>query len=489
MHREMLAIDLPGVIAVARAQNLDVLRARQEVEASKGRYQSTVGSALPALTPGTSFEHVDGTVRASEGNLIGVGFETFQVNAAVQWITNPGQVIYEAIAAKKRLSASERQEQAVIIETLRLAADQYWELVLAQTRVTTAREAVAEAEELLRINQLRERVGTGVPADVLRAEARLAEHQQDLVTALNGFYDTSVVLAVTLRLDSSVTLVPKMEQLPATTLVRQECTLDELLEYALAYRPDLKAVRSLVEAAAASKGATWWGDFGPQFQVGYQYGGITGHADNVTPGQGISSNLIVNPLTADGSFVSNPVANGIVKEGISRASQRAAGSRDGTYSFSDQQRLTAGAGWHLSLAAIGDLKTAGAVEQQEIIEAERRLEQARAQVIVAREASRATAQLIPLTQRQLTSAEEAYRLTQANLEAGTMTLLDVLQAEDVVDLARLRRAEAVVRYNQSQVDLLASLGLLEPGAFLESTRQTSAEVTSADEAAGLPTDK
>jgi outer membrane protein TolC len=42
-----------------------------------------------------------------------------------------------------------------------------------------------------------------------------------------------------------------------------------------------------------------------------------------------------------------------------------------------------------------------------------------------------------------------------------MLLLDVLQAEDLVDSARLRHAEAVLRYNQSQVKLLAALGLLE----------------------------
>ena len=42
-----------------------------------------------------------------------------------------------------------------------------------------------------------------------------------------------------------------------------------------------------------------------------------------------------------------------------------------------------------------------------------------------------------------------------------MLLLDVLQAEDELDNARLRYAQAVARYNQSQVRLLASLGLLD----------------------------
>ena len=41
----------------------------------------------------------------------------------------------------------------------------------------------------------------------------------------------------------------------------------------------------------------------------------------------------------------------------------------------------------------------------------------------------------------------------------------VLRAEDLLDSARLRHADAVLRYNQSQINLLAALGLLEERTF------------------------
>ena len=44
-----------------------------------------------------------------------------------------------------------------------------------------------------------------------------------------------------------------------------------------------------------------------------------------------------------------------------------------------------------------------------------------------------------------------------------MTTLDVLHAESVAAQARLRYSDAVVHYNQAQVKLLASMGLLEEG--------------------------
>lgn len=461
MQREMLAIDLPAVLRTALAQNLDIRQARQQVEASQGIWESAVGAALPAVLVNAPFEHVDGTVRAVNGELLGAGFNTFQLYTAAQWITNPGQVVYQLIASRKHLIASEQVGKAVVLNTMRQSAIGYYALALAQTRVSTAHKGVAEAEELLRIEQLRNRAGTGVPADELRAEARLAEFQQDLVRAINGFYQASVALALTLRLDASVTLVPSAAKLSQVTLVRPDLPFDDLLEMAVVFRPDLKSVRVLAEQAAALRGATWWGSWGPQFQVGYQYGGITGHADNVVPAQGIPNNLIVNPVSENGTFSSNPVANGVIKELISRGSTKLAHRGDQTAGFDSQERFNAGVGWRFTLSAFGDLRAARAAEERALIEAQRQFEIVRAQVVLALESSKTQSELARLAQRQVVSADEALRLSLANLNAGTMTTLDVLQAQDAANQARLRHADAIVGYNQSQINLIAAIGLLD----------------------------
>ena len=251
--------------------------------------------------------------------------------------------------------------------------------------------------------------------------------------------------------------------------MRDDLPIEELLEIAVAFRPDLESVRAIVEAVAADTGATWWGAYGPQLSLAYQYGGITGHANNVVPGEGIPSNLIVNPASPSGAFSPNPVVNGFIKEGILRGSRRLDGSEDQTFSFSDQQRASAGLGWRLSLSSFGDLKTARAVEQQAIIEAMRQLDRVRAQVVIAAQASKAHAELTSLGRHRIASAAEVLRLSEANLKAGTMTTLDVLQAQDAVTQARLRYAEAVVGYNQSQVNLLAAIGVLDEGTLARSS--------------------
>ncbi len=465
MYTEMLPIDLPTVAGVAAAENFDIRAAREAVVSSRGALESTIGAALPAIVPTALFEHVEGTVRATEGNLVGVGFKTFQPSIAVQWVINPGRVIYDIVAAKKRLAASEHRERAVILEILRRGASQYYDLVLAQAAVAAAGESVAEAEELLRITELQVQTGTGVPADAMHAEARLAGRRQELMTALNDFYQASITLTLTLHLDASITLVPSIEELPPTQLVRDDLTIEQLLDLAVAFRPDLQSVRSLVEAVEADRDATWWGEFGPRVAVSYQYGGITGHANNVVSGQGIPGNLIVNSASSSGTFSSQPLVNGFIKEGILRGSKRAGGRSDRSFGFSDQQRFRAETGWRLSLASFGELKRAKAAARQAVIEAWRQIDQVRAEVVSAAQESKTHRALIDLAHRQVTAATEAFRLSEANLSAGTMTTLDLLQAQDAIAQARLRYAEAVVRYNKSQVDLLAALGLLEQQSF------------------------
>ncbi|MCZ6817766.1 MAG: TolC family protein [Planctomycetota bacterium] len=476
MYRELVAIDLPAIVRLASADNIEIRLSKYQVQQSKGRLESVVGGVFPALVPNAIFERLDGGFRNTDGRIFDVGINSFQMGIALQWIINPGSVVYEIIASKKRLAASRHRERSVQMEVLRTAATQFYGLVLTQARVSAAYQAVTEAEELLRINQLRARTGTAVPADELRAEAELAERHQDLALAMNALYNASLALTETLQLeDPTTTLIPKMDSLPPINLVRADYPIDELLAIAVQFRPDLEALRVLAEAAGADRGATWWGGFGPQFEVGYRYGGITGHANNVDKGTGVPGNLIINPLSSSGAFSGNPVVNGFVKEGIARLSRRAEGDGDRTYKFRDQRRAHVGVGAKWSLSAFGDLKSADAVEQQSVLQAEQMLLRVKTQVVRAQQASRTNLSLIAMAKRQMDAAEEALRLTRASLQAGAMTTLDVLHAQDAVARARLRHAEAVVRYNQAEVDLLAALGLLDMSSLLAADGESVAQ--------------
>jgi outer membrane protein TolC len=408
---------------VATARNLDIELARQQVESSRGRYEASVEAIFPVIAPNVVYQYLHGPNQNANGTLVLTNFNNLIPAITLQWIMNPGRVYYDIVAAKRRLEASDRREQSVVLDTLRSAAVEYYDLVLQQARVAAARQAVSEAEEALRLTELRVRAGTALAADLARAKASLAGRRQDLLLAVNAFYQASLALTGTLQLDPVVTLIPAPNQIEQLALVKDELNVDELLATAVRYRPDLEEARILLAATEADKGAVLWGALGPQFQAAYTYGGFA------TDAQGH------------------------------------------VYHLREQQKAYASAGFALSMSTFGQAKTASANVHASQIDVQRQLELVRIQVVGAQQASITNANLIPIAQDQVESAQEALRLAQANLKAGTMLLLDVLQAEDELDVARVRYADAVVHYNQSQVNLLASLGLLSTSTMTLPTTQ------------------
>src|SRR5262249_7168213 len=156
---------------------------------------------------------------------------------------------YDIVASKRRLEATQRQEQATKLVALRDAINQYYDLALAQAQVAVAKQAVAEAEGSYRLTRSRVRIGDALAADEMRARSALGARQQDLLLAVNAFYQSSLALSLTLHLDAAVTLVPSAARIEQTMLVRDDLTIDNLLAMAIEYRPDLLQARQLLAAA------------------------------------------------------------------------------------------------------------------------------------------------------------------------------------------------------------------------------------------------
>jgi outer membrane protein TolC len=426
MYRELLPIDLVSAARVALAGNDELELARARVAQREGEASRAAGALVPVLSPGLAFEKVDGAVRATAGNAIDASFVTWSPFLLAELVVNPGKASWELVAARKRLLAAKHAERAQQVETLRRAALDYHALLLAQVRVDAARRSVAEARELLRITQARARAGTAVQADERTAQAEVARREQDLILALRAFEESSIGLAVTLDLDPAVTLAPSEERVELRTLVRDDVGIDELLAIAVEQRDDLAAVRALYDASSASSRAARWSAFGPTAALGARYGGIRGSAEDV--------------------------------EGLG----------DVSYALHDQLRLGAAGSAQLSWSSLGDVEVADAIGRQAGVAAARSLLAVRAQVVAADRDRRAQRELVPLARDEVAAADEALRLARRQLEIGTLTALDVLQRESAAARARVAHATALVRHNQSQIDLLAALGVLDLAALAAS---------------------
>jgi outer membrane protein TolC len=187
MYRERLTVDLESVTRVASLDNVGILEAQQQVEASHGQLEAAAAAVLPTVGPGVALYHLQGVNTNAQGVLQLAHFTTLNPAILVHWAVNPGQVYFNVVASKKRLLASGQQERSVVMQTVQTAALQYYDLVLAQARVAVSREALAEATELLRLASIRVDAGFGLPVDVTRSRSTLAGRQQDLAVALNSF--------------------------------------------------------------------------------------------------------------------------------------------------------------------------------------------------------------------------------------------------------------------------------------------------------------
>ena len=210
-----------------------------------------------------------------------------------------------------------------------------------------------------------------------------------------------------------MTLVPKSRALAARSLVRDDLGIERLMALAVAWHPDLQSVRDLAAAAGADTNAVIWGAGMPSLQAGYQPGWF----GSSVPGQNF------------------PPKN--------------------------QEIATANVGWVFNPAIFGQAKTAGANQRIAGLEVTRLLQQVGDQVVISAQDSATSARLIPIARQQVTAAQEALRITQENFAVGTGLFLDLLQAQDAVNQARLNHANAITSYNQAQVNLLAALGLID----------------------------
>ena len=83
--------------------------------------------------------------------------------------------------------ASKAGEAAVRNELIYQVNRGYYGVLEAQSFVKVQKETVESLEESLRIANERFKAGSAVKTDVLNLEVKLAQAQQDLISAQNGF--------------------------------------------------------------------------------------------------------------------------------------------------------------------------------------------------------------------------------------------------------------------------------------------------------------
>jgi len=404
-----LAIDLASALELAGGRSPDIQLARvKEREAENVSFGQRF-ALIPGVTPlFRAFDH-RGQAQPQNATNVYVFRQNFlfQPVIAARWW--PGPVVFEMLAAARREDASRAATEAVRADTELGAAEGYFELVKGHALVAIAAEAVAEAREEKRHEESLFTKGAGIRAHVLRAEAELADHQQDLVLAQGRVAVASARLAALLQLDPEVELVPR-ELFPAPmTLLPDELRVTNLIDKGFDDRPELREARSELEAREHMRESVLYGPLSP----------------------------FVTPLIQTGAF----------------------GPTLGKMHFSQDAMVLVG--WNVGPGGLLDvprIREASYRMQRQQLEIDslkahiqREVAEAKAKVVAAEDS-------LSAARAEVDAASEYLRLSKDRLAKGVAIQLEVLDAERSFTRAQGRLVEAIVSYDEAEWELLRATG-------------------------------
>ena len=135
-------IDLPTVLRLAEAQNIDIKIAREKLNEANANHTSALSQFFPWLSPGISYRRHDDLIQTVEGKLIEVHKQSYAPGATVGAQLDVGEALYKSLAARQQSRVAGFALDAQRQETAATAAQHYFALLLAQAAVGIAGEAV-----------------------------------------------------------------------------------------------------------------------------------------------------------------------------------------------------------------------------------------------------------------------------------------------------------------------------------------------------------
>jgi len=175
------SIDLPTALRLANAQNIDVQIARESVHQAEAQRTSAIEQFLPSITPGLGYHRRDGVAQASPSGIIGnAAYQSVQPGGSVVAQIAVGDAYFNALAARRLVTASheglETQQQSAVL----LAAQGYFELLKARALAGVLQTTLSISQNYQ--TQLHNAVAIGIAfrGDELRVQSQ-TEHYQMLL--------------------------------------------------------------------------------------------------------------------------------------------------------------------------------------------------------------------------------------------------------------------------------------------------------------------
>lgn len=273
---ETYLIDLPTVLRLANARNIDVQIAQQELAQAKAAYDGAVIQFLPWLAPGITFRKHDNLLQDVAGNIIDVNKESYAPGLTLAAQVELGDAIYESLAARQGVRAAGSGVEGQRQNSILTAVQGYFDLSRAQAEVEISREAHKISKVLEQQLVTAASAGLAYKGDELRVKVQTGQSELALSRAMELRRTMAARLAEVLHLDPKVELVAKESELVPLALVATNAALGSLVDQALAKRPEIRESQAARSAASYVKQGAVYGPLIPTIGGQMYVGGLGG---------------------------------------------------------------------------------------------------------------------------------------------------------------------------------------------------------------------
>jgi outer membrane protein TolC len=245
---EALPINLPAALQLADVRSLDINIAVQQLRIASADLIAANVLWLPTLAIGGDWQYHSGPTQNADGSITNAARSSIYAGLAPVAYFALSDAIFAPLAQRQVERAQAANVQAVTNDTLTNVAVAYFDAQEARNDLAGAEDVVRRAAAL--VAKTEKIVPDYVPeVELARVRAAYANAEQFMETTRQRWRTASAELARVLRLKPWVVVEPVEPPQLHLTLVPPTRDPDELIQIALATRPELTFTQAQAEAA------------------------------------------------------------------------------------------------------------------------------------------------------------------------------------------------------------------------------------------------
>ncbi len=469
-------ISLKDALLYSVDNNLAVRIANANKSVQKWLTVSQFGNYLPNAI--MNFQHQLLSGQSLIGGVIPTSFHTpnTTAQAGFQWYGfQGGAVTFSSLSQLHQFRAAREQLHGTVNDTLLAVTRAYYNLVQNQALLQIQTRAVEVSRAQVLLNQQLESAGTGTKFQVLQSDTQLARDEQNLLGQEVALRNSAIDLATTMNLNAAVNFLSVEQEIRKVRLIDPNVDINQLLAFAIAYRPELKQYEHLRTAARRNIQVSAAGLY-PQMQF---FGSVNGNGSTlgksevytapsfstVAVNSAPTSSTIITPSAIIPNALATQEAPGVGsnKQPLVGAAEQYTPSQFRDRDMKASYIIGVRVDWNypsLGVPQMANIMAARGLARQALLNSNQQLlnviQQVRESYLLSQTAERE----IEVTTKAVISAAEELRLSRVRLANGVGTNIDVINSQRDFTTALVNKAQAIIQFNIAQAQLVHDIGII-----------------------------